>query len=633
MKVRFQDEVDPHKVMARRGDNLIEETVVKQTSIVIELNTKRQENEFNVREAFRGLMNTMWNADNSVKVVSKSENKVWGPGDKLPIDNEFIKYFNVTESNTQYETKKVYVHVDVRSTEDINRIKWRPIVRDYIFNENIWVKEDKFEAQISSSPGYFIGLHPRATNREEFKKRIEDAIGKVEVDQQLRVVKEWKDKQIDGNIMPKFTLSTTVRKWGQIKTEVIGLECVKSEAQYVKYLISNAVEYKHLVDCIFVPIGIHLMKSSEVLSSLLRQHNHYVANISTFEIYGIYPQMLEKLLPGQNCTLRESITNSGYIKHLEKTPVTETKGVWMVITNSNEEQKAKEFMEKVAPKSTERPNNTIGNTNKQWKPSNKDQVVGNYANMLEKLACVTDTSQPAINSTEFDICKTLETRKSYKEMLTGMREKTSDAKQETNKISKETNLGQTEGIKSAGRKSNEERELKEQLTYLQEKMKLMESKYDQGSPDEKMEIKIGDIVRNTMEEYKKTERNRVAEDDRDTQMILQEHEDKQMKMIDEMMNRKMQHFELRQEKRFIDTSEKMAEKILGQVSKAFDVFQTRMEELSTRLMLQQQMHSDEELQLLNTQPPLVVSPNKEQLLSPQKPTPARDTSMRGVEVK
>ena len=169
--------------------------------------------------------------------------------------------------------------------------------------------------------------------------------------------------------------------------------------------------------------------------------------------------MLEKILPGQTCTLIESITNSGHIKHLEKTPVTETKGVWTVITNRSEEQKAKEFMEKVVPKSTERPNPNIGNIRKQWKPSSKDEVVRNYANMLEKLACVTDKSQPAINSTEFDICKTLKARKSYKEMLTGTKEHNSNSQQGTHNISKKTNLGQDKDTNIVVRNSNEEREI------------------------------------------------------------------------------------------------------------------------------------------------------------------------------
>ena len=102
------------------------------------------------------------------------------------------------------------------------------------------------------------------------------ALEKVTIDESVRVVQEWRKDNKDMKV-PQFAVYTAVRKWGQIQTEVISLECVREQAQYMKHIISAAVEQKCLDGCLFVPIGIHLMKSSDVLSNLLRQHNQTIA--------------------------------------------------------------------------------------------------------------------------------------------------------------------------------------------------------------------------------------------------------------------------------------------------------------------------------------------------------------------
>ena len=94
--------------------------------------------------------------------------------------------------------------------------------------------------------------------------------------------------------IPAFNLQNTERKWGQIQTEVLSVQCAKEDAQFVKYLMSRAIERKLLQDCIFIPIGIHLMKTSEVLSNLLRQHNVFLTNTTTFDIYGLLKEIVEK---------------------------------------------------------------------------------------------------------------------------------------------------------------------------------------------------------------------------------------------------------------------------------------------------------------------------------------------------
>ena len=75
----------------------------------------------------------------------------------------------------------------------------------------------------------------------------ENAIDTIVADDDNDVVKAWKQKHMsnDNGIMkqnPKFTLQTTTHKWEEVQTEVIGVTCAKSDAQYLKYVLSRAAE-------------------------------------------------------------------------------------------------------------------------------------------------------------------------------------------------------------------------------------------------------------------------------------------------------------------------------------------------------------------------------------------------------
>ena len=83
-----------------------------------------------------------------------------------------------------------------------------------------------------------------------------------------------------------------MRKWGAVQTEVLGIDCAKKDSQYLKYLLSTAAKKKLFEQQTFIPIGIHLMELSDVLTSLLRSHNQYLSQLTTIDIYNILPKQM-----------------------------------------------------------------------------------------------------------------------------------------------------------------------------------------------------------------------------------------------------------------------------------------------------------------------------------------------------
>ena len=250
-------------IMAERGYKMSEDVEYKTTAVAFEFNVQKEEDTFNVREATRELLQVMWDTDTRLKIKSKIDNTIWCQNDVFPVDEDFTKHFVTKTEKTKFNTVKVITHMNIISEETISRIKWRPLVRNFIHEKRIWVKQDRYETAITSTPGYFIGLHPRATNKQMFYEDIVGSMDNVILDKNNNEVQKWNERNKSGDQKyPKFHIETSIRKWGQLQSEVIGVQCAKVDAQYLKYLLSSIVEQKILQDCLFVPIGIHLMTIS-----------------------------------------------------------------------------------------------------------------------------------------------------------------------------------------------------------------------------------------------------------------------------------------------------------------------------------------------------------------------------------
>ena len=54
----------------------------------------------------------------------------------------------------------------------MNRIKYDLQVKEYIFQNNIWLKTDRFNAEVESSPGNIMMINPRIINRDGYTEEV-----------------------------------------------------------------------------------------------------------------------------------------------------------------------------------------------------------------------------------------------------------------------------------------------------------------------------------------------------------------------------------------------------------------------------------------------------------------------------
>ena len=102
----FEKERDPAVIMKYRGQQMIEDTIVKSTKVTVEFNPKRNVENFNVRTEILNVLNIMWETDKAIKVQSRETNEMWGPKDTFPAEDDFMMHFKINEIDTKYKTKK-----------------------------------------------------------------------------------------------------------------------------------------------------------------------------------------------------------------------------------------------------------------------------------------------------------------------------------------------------------------------------------------------------------------------------------------------------------------------------------------------------------------------------------------------
>ena len=616
-------------IMAERGFKMSEDVEYKSTAVAFEFNVQKEEETFNVREATRELLQVMWDTDTQLKIKSKIDNTIWCQHDVFPAGDDFTKHFVTKTEKTKFNSVKVITHMNIISEETISRIKWRPLVRNFIHEKRIWVKQDRYETAITSTPGYFIGLHPRATNKQMFYDDIVGSMEKVILDNNNNEIQKWNERNKSGDRKyPKFHIETIIRKWGQIQSEVIGVQCAKVDAQYLKYLLSSIVEQKILQDCLFVPIGIHLMTSSDVLSNLLQQHNKFLSNTATFDIFDIYPEeMLATNETSSDATLMDKISESKLIHKIERTPVTDTRGIWTMIVKKDLVEKAQAFLEHLLPHCTTKPyDRQKQNAGSTIRYNNYTPPGSNtYATYLAALANVpADTAIKDTTSTKNKWASP--SQKGYAGQYTKF-DQPSQSTATTPTVKSSTTVTQSPGTKGYGNKHtsyatkpddssttqlqtlfsgnlmqglttsqntmcNAPREREAYVTSevlntietkIQQLETLLQSQRDNKDRGQKQQINV-QSDKNSQEETIPTleeVKNLIVEVSTLNQQKEQKNNEEKLQII---MDKRLEAFEEKQEKKFECFQQEIMPKIVTEVQATMNTFESRMMEMHDNIM-------------------------------------------------
>ena len=343
---KSQESIDRH--VKSRGRSMIEDKTLLITPVKVEFNIPRETTEFNARKETILLVQTMKLQDPCLRMKSNLPNgQEWTELEHIPENEDFLEQLQLKEFT--YRThRKVIVHMKIISQQTINRIKYSIRVKDYIFNKNIWIKTDRYNAKVESSPGIITMVHPKLLHREDFSRKLKISLEQVSPNLEYKLVREWQKgnsnvthmEDLSPNIVPEFHLEASLKKWGTIAVDAIRINCAKDDAEYLKYLLSTASEQDLLPQGVFVPAGLHLMEGKEIVKNILIEHSNYINNTVGIPITGISNQAMKHINTDRDHTVEEALLVSGDIQSIERTRDTEYSGRWIAITTKENETTA-----------------------------------------------------------------------------------------------------------------------------------------------------------------------------------------------------------------------------------------------------------------------------------------------------
>ena len=328
--------------LRERGLHMADVSQKVTTPVKVEYNTAPDELEFNVFEKTKQLLELFISKDNQLRILDVDKNIVlYEHGTHLPEGVEFETLFKLRQQAFRKGHRKFTVYFVVESTITIQRLKYMDPIKNFIFDQNIWVKPDLYLTQIESSPGFFTLLHPKITNRLEYTKKIIHAIEQTPVDLTEEIVQKWHEtngmvaNDMETNI-PSFHLEPSIKKWGKIQTEILKVICSAEDADYVKFLLSTVSDTEYLERGLFVPAGLHLLEGKDLVSRLLLEHKTFMADTTSIQIDGISQADMDRYNEGFQSTLMEYILKIPGVSSVEPTYFTTSRGQWLLVIKTKD---------------------------------------------------------------------------------------------------------------------------------------------------------------------------------------------------------------------------------------------------------------------------------------------------------
>ena len=488
------DEVEtPVKAILRnRGDKMIDASETLTTPVKIEF-LLTDGKTFNLRSEFIQLFQIMQKVDPTLAIHTLES--AWFTEADLPVDDKFMKAFQVEQKNPRRSTQAAIMFVNFSSKATINSIKYSPTVWSKLNAAQIFMYPDKFDRQQTACPGYLINIHPNLVWKERLITEITQLLEKVQIEKHNRVYKRWKQVHPEDEDLsvPFFTIKTGIRKMKDSSAAVLNIISAKADAELLKMLLSRAGETFTNQRWTFVPTGMHLIDSVDLVKSALRTQNEYCNSVTSVAIEGI-PELTMQTggLNGEHMevTLKKSCKG---LHSIEQTNQLSSRGKWHFIVEKVHAAKLRHYLiNTVIPELEENGLPVINGIVAGVAGSLMGTTtVGNYATILKK-----NLTTASVDFTQ-DNYNSVRPRKRHQIIPTYGRENTSVPENGTSQVNYEQTKTKT-AVSNTPTDWNAQLESK--LTNM---MKAFESTQEQKIKDLEMQFqqKIEKMMEKVMHEF------------------------------------------------------------------------------------------------------------------------------------
>jgi hypothetical protein len=324
-----------------RGNEEVEKrtkTRIK-VEIVIPKKKGKMDTTINRFAAVKSVIGNLLETQSDISICDKDGRMHFSHIDGMPKDqSEFTKFFP-TSVEDKKGSKKLTTEITVLSSRSIEEIKRKePDFFNYLVDNNIYMKENKYDKLETKEVGFFAGKSAKLTWRPDFEKYIHDAL-----------------TETTSASVPKFeVLAREMRhreKSGFHSAKVLVIKCETDNADLLKEMLTNANLDKYKVGQ-FIPFGVSLDKFYE---AALHSQNEMEKNLKCIPVFGLSKEAMEAKMEGEHnphenmkAFFLDSLKASDkepLIDAVERTTQTETDGKWMFICQIKHFDEVKQYVE------------------------------------------------------------------------------------------------------------------------------------------------------------------------------------------------------------------------------------------------------------------------------------------------
>ena len=353
---------------------MVETKTTFETTTKLEFNLEAGTTKFSVRQATLQVLQQMKSIDKTMTITSVLDDTQWSDPTTIPKDpTQFGQHFNVREESPPRGSKKIVIHFKLQTTNRFGDIKYNPVFFNYLKQQRIYIKVDKFGMKQMATPGFLIDIHPHLTSLTALHEELTDKMAKTKV-KDTTVIDEWNEAnpeatktystslericaEMRGHTIPKFNIHSGKRSFGtdasRVETVCLIIECAATDAKYLKALLSSVYVNQEYKRGMFVPSGMHLMESPQVLCNLLRRHNKYLKTTSAVPIFGLNEDALQTniiLENGDELDMEDFISQYvPEIESIERTNKTKANGKWFLVCRQTKTQHVYNFVDETLP--------------------------------------------------------------------------------------------------------------------------------------------------------------------------------------------------------------------------------------------------------------------------------------------
>jgi hypothetical protein len=266
--------------------------------------------------------------------------------DTLPTDRtSFDKYFQYTsDEHHPGESAKIVVRFYSAGSKTLTELKDAATL-DFLKQNNMWMNASHYDTLRESTPGWFLRVHPDATNRKDYYRDLHAFLslnlefGNGDVDDSFIPVSSRNKKpkfSSEPSVVtpvkttptyPPFSIvskrtgtmgpATKGKKGEYIHTKVLQIRCETIHADRLQNILAAACDNNRLRDS-FIPHSMKEMDPTLYLTAIQAQ-NAFLSSATAIRVDGLCDGALDRRYDGTDTTLRSIIDNSSLFFRVDET--------------------------------------------------------------------------------------------------------------------------------------------------------------------------------------------------------------------------------------------------------------------------------------------------------------------------